>query len=410
MFATQDFILNRGGGNVEGRGPVAELLANHSCNPGLFRPYFGDDNHAYVDVRNAAGVYEAARIKDLRDAGVQLPNVCNATSLRKEQWIEVDDRVKKAARYRLRAWADLAANSTHRLNGMSKTVLEYETMSDEGEAIQDMDVLSEDRDFDPKFQLEGIPLPITHAGFRLGARRLAISRSGPGEGLDTIKIEMAGRRVAELVEAQTIGTRNGMAYGGTGPYGTSGFTYSRTSAIYGYTNFPLRNTKTNLTAPTGSNPEVTVSEVLGMIQTMRNLNFSGPYMLYHSNAWDQYLDNDYARLGGNNASITLRERLRKIEGIMDVRRLDLLFGSQVSAASVGASFPTEVDNTLNQYTLVLVQMTPDVARAVDGLSLTTIQWEEKGGQELRFRVMSIWVPQIFADYYGRCGVLHATTS
>ncbi len=220
---------------------------------------------------------------------------------------------------------------------------------------------------------------------------------------------MCGRRVAELVEAQTIGTRNGIGYGGTGPYGTSGLAYGRTSAVYGYTNFPQRVTKTNLTAPTGSNPEVTITEILSMRQTMLNLKFGGPFVLYHSNDWDQYLDGDYARLGGSNANMTLRDRIRRIEGIQDVRRLDLLFASAVSA-STGAAFPTQVDNTLKPFTLIMVQMTPDVAQAINGLSLTTIQWEEKGGLELRFKVMCIWVPRLRADYYGNTGILHATTS
>lgn len=407
MF-TQDFILVKNG-RATGHGPVAELLGTAGFNPSLFRPYFGEDNHAYVDVRNSQGQMEAVRVRDLRDNGIQLPNVVNATSLRKEQWVEMDQAVLKAARYRLRAWGDLAASSTKNVNGMGKMILEHEAMSDFGSAMQDMDVLSEDRDDDPTYQNQGIPLPLTHAGFRLGARRLAISKSDGGEGLDVTKAEVCGRRVAELVEAQTIGTRNGVAYGGTGHYGTAGLAYGRTSAVYGYTNFPSRMTKTNLTAPTGSNPEVTISEILSMRQTMLNAKFGGPFMLYHSNDWDTYLDNDYARLGGNNASMTLRDRIRRIEGIQDVRRLDLLFASQV-AATTGPTFPTTVDNTLKPFTLIMVQMTPDVAQAINGLSLTTIQWEEKGGMELRFKVMCIWVPRLRADYYGNCGVLHATTS
>jgi hypothetical protein len=58
--------------------------------------------------------------------------------------------------------------------------------------------------------------------------------------------------------------------------------------------------------------------------------------------------------------------------------------------------------------MVMVQMTPDVARAVNGMDITTVQWESQGGMRLNFKVMCIQVPQLRADYYGNCGILDAT--
>jgi hypothetical protein len=118
----------------------------------------------------------------------------------------------------------------------------------------------------------------------------------------------------------------------------------------------------------------------------------GPYMIYHSTDWDKFLDNDYARLGGNNASMTLRDRLRKIDGIRDVKRLDYL------------------NSSTNPFTMIMVQMTEDVVRAVNGMNLSVIQWESRGGLQLNFKVMCIWLPQIFQTQTGQCGILHATTS
>jgi hypothetical protein len=53
-------------------------------------------------------------------------------------------------------------------------------------------------------------------------------------------------------------------------------------------------------------------------------------------------------------------------------------------------------------------MTPDVVRAINGLDLTTVQWESVGGMRLNFKVMAIQVPQIRSTYAGRCGICHAT--
>jgi hypothetical protein len=368
-------------------------------------------------------------VQDLaNNYGISLP-VNNATTLRKEEWLELDKVVLKAARYRLRAWADLsAANSYGGFNGMSKMILEHETMSDPGEAIVDMNGLTEGHGDAPTYQLEGLPLPITHSDFWFDSRRLAISRN-TGTPIDTTMGEAAARRVAECIEKTTIGNQTGVTYGGNS---TQVGGYSRTSAVYGYLNFPTRITKTNLTVPTGSNPDSTVADVLGMRNSLYSKKFFGPYIIYHSTDWDQYMDNDYARLGGNNSMLTLRERLRKIEGVMDVRRLDMLFSTAdapqsnpyYTTANVGTTGITPYtgpggeflvsggggSNGGNPFTLIMVQMTPEVCRAVNGLDMTTVQWESKGGMQLNFKVMCIQVPQLRADRYGNCGIMQATTA
>lgn len=368
-------------------------------------------------------------VQDLaNNYGIMLP-VNNATTLRKEEWLELDKVVLRAARYRLRAWADLAAsNSYGGFNGMSKMILEHETMSDPGEAIVDMNGLTEGRGDAPTYQLEGLPLPITHSDFWFDSRRLAISRN-TGTPIDTTMGEAASRRVAECIEKTTIGNQTGITYGGNS---TQVGGYGRTSSVYGYLNFPTRLTKTNLITPTGSNPDSTVNDVLVMRNSLYAKKFYGPYMLYHSTDWDQYMDNDYARLGGNNASMTLRDRLRKIEGVTDVRRLDMLFSTTdapqsnpyYTTSNVGTTGIAPYtgpggeylvsggggSNGGNPFTLIMVQMTPEVARAVNGMDMTTVQWESKGGMQLNFKVMCIQVPQLRADRYGNCGIMQATTA
>lgn len=417
MF-TQDFILNG-----QGHGPLAEMLAGCRFDPGMLRPYFDRHGRRCVTINTGRTQfnpktqryeprYEQVSIDDLVRNGINSP-VFNATSLRKEEWLQLDTVVLRAARYRLRAWADLAAaNSFGGFNGMSKLILEHETMSDPGEAVVDMDGLTEGRTDAPKFQLEGLPLPITHSDFWFSARRLAVSRN-TGTPLDTTMGEAAGRRVAEMIEKTVIGNVTGITYGGNS---TQIGGYNRTSQVYGYTNFPARLTKTNLTPPTdgGWTPATTLAEVLAMRDQLYANKFYGPFMLYHSNDWDQYMDNDYILTGGNVATQTLRERLRAVEGITDVRRLDMLFSSPPTTDTGSASYRGPggegVGASGNPFTLLMVQMTPDVARAINGMDITTVQWESQGGMRLNFKVMCIQVPQLRADHYGNCGILHATTS
>lgn len=386
-----DFILD---GN--GHGSVGQRLAAARFDPGLFRPYLDSRGQRCVTINTGRTRYneqtrkhepeiKKAYVADLMARGIYSP-VFNATSLRKEDWIELDKVVVRAARQRLRAWADLAAMNTYGgFNGMSKMTLEYEAMSDPGEALVDMDGLSDGRTDSPLFKLRSLPLPITHSDFWFSQRRLAVSQNS-NTPLDTTMAEAAGRRVAELVERTLIGTETGVAYGTQ----SSGYgAHDNTSQVYGYTNLPQRITKTNLTIPLGTNPEATLADVLSMRSTMYTNKFYGPFMIYHSTDWDQWLDNDYARLGGDNASMTLRDRLRRVEGIMDVRRLDFLTST---------------------YTLIMVQMTSDVARAVNGMDITTIQWESQGGMRQNFKVLCIQVPQLRYDYNGVAAILHATTA
>jgi hypothetical protein len=397
----QDFILNG-----QGNGPVGSVMAGVNFDPGYLRPYFDKQGQRCVTV-NHRGKPTKVLIRDLMANGINSP-VMNATSLRKEEWLELDRQVLRAARFRLRAWNDLEAKSSFGgFNGMSKMLLEHETMSDPGEAQIDMDGLSEGRNDQPLFQLEGLPLPITHMDFFMSSRRLAVSRN-TGTPLDSTMAEAAGRRVGELVEKTLIGVNTGMVYGGSSTQ-TGG--YGRTSKVYGYTNFTNRLTYTTITKPTtgGWTASSTLASVLAMRDLLYANKFYGPFMLYHSNDWDQYLDNDYILTGGNVATQTLRQRLESIEGIEGCRRLDFLFASAPSA-SKGPGGEGFTATATSPFTLLMVQMTPEVARAVNGMGITTVQWETNGGMRLNFKVMCIQVPQLRADYYGNCGICHGTTA
>lgn len=386
-----DFVLNG-----QASGPVGELIQGVRFDPGMLRPYFDDRGVACVTVNSGRMVYNHDKaqyepkyvkvpVAELQKKGITSP-VFNATSLRKEDWIQLDKRVQLAARQRLRAWTDLASRSSiGGFNAMAKMTYEYEAMSDPGEAIVDMDGIAQGRTDSPLFKLRSVPLPITFSKFWFSERRLAVSRNS-GMPLNIAQGEAAARRVAEMIEQTLIGEVTGVTYG-TQSAGVTA--HDGNSTQYGYKTFPPRLTKTDLTVPTGSNPEATVQDVLEMRQQLLNNRFYGPWMLYHSTDWDTYLDNDYARLGGSNANMTLRDRLRKIDGIEDVRRLDFL------------------DDT---FTLLMVQMTSDVAEAIDGMPITTFQYEELGGWKKCFMVAAIQVALLKKDYNDRTGILHATTA
>ncbi len=346
-----DFLLNG-----KGSSPVANLLLQNGFDAGCLRPYVGNDGNTYVT-------------KEDSDKPVFVANGPQAT-LRVREWIKLDEAVTKVAKPRLQAVQDLvSAGLTYDLpNGMGHTVLQYQTMSDISPATISMDGLRESERDRPVYDLRSLPLPIIHKDFSFSARELMVSRNG-GQPLDTTTAQLAARRVAEEAEKLTIGVNPLYQYGG--------------GTIYGYKNFPNRITYT-LQPPDGVgwDPSKTVNDVLGMIEAARLRNHYGPFILYTSGAWGQYLDRDYSNAKGDN---TLRTRVQQIEKISAIKSLDYLSG----------------------WDLILVEMVPDVVQMVRGMDVTTVQWQEAGGMELRFKVMCIYVPRLRSDSNNNTGIVHA---
>jgi len=351
-----DFILDG-----QAHGSVAERLLQNDFDPGALRPYVevdeqGNERGSFVTINN-------------RGNPVVMTNA-NAT-LRKDEWKAMDTAVLKVHRERLNAVTDMRGAGLQHIipNGLGKTVFEYEDQSDITDAEISMDGIRRGETSRPVYNLKGLPLPLIHKDFSWSARQIAASRNGSTP-LDLSSAEMASRKVAEEAEKLLIGVSSNTGYQYAG------------NAIRGFIDFPERLTKA-LTAPTSSNHGVTLNEILDMRTQAYAANHYGPFMLYCSPAWDEYMDEDYSTAKGDN---TLRERIKKIQNINDVKTLDFLTGT----------------------TLVLVQMSSDVVRIVIGLDVTTVQWETNGGMELNYKVMAIIVPQLRADHNGQTGIVHGS--
>lgn len=367
--------------------------------PGLRRPYY-DRGQVWVDVTrgyaplknrdespvlNADGTPKYVRVTEPElvtervRKGLPVLQVDNTTVLPRDAWVRLDAAVRESLRGRLRAWSDLRSVSTlGGFDAMSYPILERELIRDVGEAKVDMDGLSEDTNLQPDYGLQGLPLPLTHSGFFMSDRFLQSSRAA-GRPADTQRAEMAGRRVGEMIEKMTIGNAGGSFTYGTAPHGS----YLRTSAVYGYRDHPAVITKTDLGTSATLATNVTtnaatiggtafVNDVLEMIDLAYGKNLFGPFMLYVSTGYDTYLNHDFKA----NSDLTIRGRIREIDTILDVRRLDYLTGDE----------------------LLLVQMTPENVQAINGLEPTLVQWDTKGGMQRNFKVLAIQVPYIKSAY------------
>jgi uncharacterized linocin/CFP29 family protein len=354
-----DFILN----GLSTSPDIKDRLLACNMDPGVLRPYIAEDGRSYITV-NRNGRPEAIRTN-------------TQATLTKEAWLQLDTAILRAARNRLRIVADLrGAGLTYGVpNGMGTTVLEYQKMSDINDATISMDGLRMGADDRPVFESAFLPLPIIHKDFQFSLRQIQTSRQ-TGAPLDTTMGEMAGRKVAEYVEKLTLGRLSSYAYGG--------------GTIYGMTNFPSRLTGT-ITAPTATawTPATHLDEILVMKQTAQDAKHYGPFTLYYSSAWDRYLDGDFNTAYPNK---TLRQRIREIDGIQDVRTLDYL------------------DSTTSTYNVILLEMDSSTIREVIGMDVMTLEWDTHGGLLKNYKVMCIIIPQLRADIDGNTGIVHGSTA
>jgi hypothetical protein len=392
--------------NGQGYGPVGSALNVHSrltggFDAGLLRPFFETDPNSPDVGRPCAQLrvgtaynsktghyearYEKRSIDEWARRGVYSP-VFNAVALTREDWVEVDRAILRATRLPLTAYGDLrAANTRGGFDAWGKYTLEYSAAGDAGEVVKDMDATSAGRNDLPSNLTRSIPLPVIHGDVDLPQRYIDMTRGG-GMPIDVEMVEQLTRRGWEMVEKTLIGTETGVTWGGrtTGP-----FPHTGTSTEWGYTTFPYRVTKTDLTTPLGSNPEAVNQDVMEMLETMYTNGFQGPFVLYHSTPYSLYLNSDYFRSGGTSANTTTRARIMDNEGITAIRRLDYLTSG---------------------YQLILVDLNRGDFQAIDGMAPRAVQWSERGGTIQKIMVMMIQVALLKARSNGVAPLIHATTS
>lgn len=289
-------------------------------------------------------------------------------TLRKDEWIHLDEALVEEGIIRLRGVADLVAAGlvVNVPNAMGKTIFQWENVSDMEEAQISLSGVSTSEGDRQEFDLKSMPLPIVHKDFPVNIRALAASRSR-GEALDDSQARVAGRLVGERIEKMLF--QGGPTYGG--------------NAIYGYTNHPNRNevdfennkawddaTKTG---------EGILTDVLAAIQKLEEDRFgSGPYWIYVPAGYSTVLEKDFKA----NSDKTIRQRLLEVDRVEKV-----VVADQCPAGKV-----------------VVVQATRDVVAMVNGEPLQTVQWDLDGGFTVRFKAFAIQVPLIRADQQNRSGV------
>ena len=300
----------------------------------------------------------------------------NAT-LRKDEWVSLEDRVIEAARERLVIIDDLkAAGLTYNVGGLGTLVSEWEKASEITDADITMDgetVVNKDRQ---EFGLNGVPIPVIHKDFSISERALLASRQR-GAALDVTTGTEAGRSVARRSE-------NLVFFGSSIKAGdTSGNSFQ----IYGLTNFPQRQTYTisDWTDTVNVTPQTIHGEILKMVSQMETQARSyGPFTIYIPGAYAFRFREDFKA----NGDKTLMQRVLDEDVISAVRVSDVM-------------------TTGNVLMIDMQDRYLDLAVASD---MTTVQWQSGSGFTNHFKHYAAWAPRLKSDYDGRSGIMHGATA
>lgn len=342
--------------------------------------------------------------------------------LRKEEWLQLDNILIEEAQRTLRITADMrAAGMIETIqNGLGTMIYQWERAgSMDNESRVSMSGIHEAPTATIDFDLQALPLPIVHNEFNINIRKLEASRRR-GEPLDMTQGRQSARRLMETIEDILLfgTTANGALprEGNARIFGMLNFNkrwvmtadaVQGTAATFVAAGRPDGATSSgkvhdwSAAAGTNFDPADFVWDVITMMQVLQrgqtgkrdqiNRNF-GPYVLYCSQAAYLNLLQDYSTTA-DAGSRTILDRLLMIPDLQAIRPIR----------------PTALsgDTQLDDKTLIMLQMTPDIMDIVVGMQPTTVQWTTNGGMTFNFKNMAIMVPRPKATIADQCGILVA---
>jgi uncharacterized linocin/CFP29 family protein len=290
-------------------------------------------------------------------------------TLRDDEWKMFDKVVVDICRSRMVGIQDLVSRGLvyNIPNGMAVTVLQYQNQSDMSAAQVSMSGLTRGLNDRLDFGIGYLPLPIIHKDFQIDARTLAMSRRY-GLPLDTTMASVAALKISEMAEDILFNGYNSFAYGGGTIYGYLDYNLGQTGTIAGW-------------GDSGSVGANILTQIRAMKQKMITAKRFGPWIVYVPTAYESVLDADYSATTGT--TLTIRERILKITGIVDVKVADRMTAGHV----------------------IMVELQASTVRMVIGMQPTNLQWDTEGGMGLNFKVMAIMVPQLRADQDNNCGIV-----
>ena len=296
------------------------------------------------------------------------------SALRKDEWIQLDDRLYEIAERELRAVEDLRAAGLTIDTDLSTLTYEWETQDNFGDPEIDMGAEARGRDEEVSFTLHGVPLPIVHKSWHINFRKLGASRTR-GAPLDVTLLAQATRSVSEGLEDMLFNGWDSQFAG---------------REVHGYRTYPDRNTFTgedwtDRDPDTGTTHFEIRDDIIDMIEEMEEDNkFPGNtgYWLYLAREQYQELRR---RDTGTSRERGLFQRLREeFGGEVDFRRADYLPNGEA----------------------VMLHPTDETVELAVASDFQNVEWSSHQDFTTHMKVMASMTPVLKSDDAGQCGIVH----
>lgn len=290
--------------------------------------------------------------------------------LQKDDWVRLDEAVVRVARQRLAIVDRFRQRGlVYPAGDLGTLIVEWQLVSDFGPAHQSMGLETRGERDRATWNLDAIPVPITHKEFELNLRHLLASRQR-GAALDTTMGELAAAVVAEKLE-DTMLNGSKVTIAGARAYGFRTFPYRVTGTIHHW-----------------ADPDVTgqqiLDDTLAIIKALEAIGFYGPYEMFVGTAFNARLRDDFKP----HSDKTIRERLLDIDSL--------------EAITTSAFVPDGE--------VILFQATSDVADLAVIQDIATVEWQEMGGFISQFVVFAAMAPRLKRDARGKAGIAHFRAS
>ncbi len=260
---------------------------------------------------------ELGRFASAKDARL----IANASSVRHEDFLTIQDQLVSIRRRKLTAIMDLMSAGLSFNEDISQQLVGFENSSDMEDADQDMNPNMTDFE-GSDFEKEFVPCPVTHKGFRVDWRQ------GSFDYKRSVSMDNAIRKVAERLEKTLVNGNDKIvvSYGG------------QNHPLYGYTTHPNRGTNattmsdfTNI-ANIGNFHKEIIRETGLMWSTQGGLELDS-VMLYVANDIFTNLQDDYKADSERSALAKTRDNTF----IKDVKALESLTGNQMVLVEMQSS-------------------------------------------------------------------------
>jgi len=335
-----------------------------------------NNNEVSVETINngePSGQVSAALLEQYGGTRINLSELRSLQLFPRNLWESFDNVLVETAKEELVGVADLnkRAQLTVNFDAMSAGVYVRDIASGMEDASTGL--TPDSRGYAEQLNLAtiSVPLFVTYKDFLVNARYMA-EAARVGLPLRTQMVVEATRSVSRALEYQLF----------RGDFMASGAT------AWGYTTFPQRNlyTITSWLTETPANIVQQIDDMVG--KSVTNKHF-GPWILYLPYAYYSVMNQDYF-VNAVYGAMTIRQRILQLPGIEDIR-----FTYQLG------SVKEEV---------VLVEMRSNTVQLINGLPLSVVDWEPAGTPNWThlFKVLTITVPLLVADYNGNCGIVHGS--